>query len=59
MKTFANEMCRFICESLNDKTKQGFVLSTMSPRNFTDFQQYFRESFLIILFIKYFQIKFR
>ena len=44
MKTFANELCRFICESLSDKTKPGLVLSTMSPRRFTDFQWYFGES---------------
>jgi hypothetical protein len=43
MKTFANEMCRFICESKGNKTKQGLVLSTISPRDFTDFQWYFRE----------------
>ncbi len=43
MKTFANEMCRFICESLGDKTKQGLVLSTISVRNFADFQWYFGE----------------
>jgi hypothetical protein len=43
MKTFANEMCRFICESMDNNIKQGLVLSTMSPRSFTDFQWYFRE----------------
>jgi hypothetical protein len=43
MKTFANELCRFICESLGEKSKQGLVLSTMSPRQFTDYQWYFRE----------------
>ncbi len=59
MKTFANEMCRFISESLGDKTKQGLVLSTMSPRNFKDFQWYFRKSSLIISSTEYFLIKFR
>jgi hypothetical protein len=39
-KTFANEMCRLICESTSDNTKQAIVLSTMSPRIFTDFEWY-------------------
>jgi hypothetical protein len=43
MKTFANELCRFICESIGEGTKQGLVLSDMSLRHFTDFQWYFRE----------------
>ena len=43
MKTFANEMCRFICESVSDKIKEAIVLSTMSPRSFKDFQWYFRK----------------
>ncbi|CAF0873749.1 unnamed protein product [Adineta steineri] len=42
-KTFANEMCRLICESMSDKIKPAKVLSTMSPRIFTDFQWYFHE----------------
>jgi len=42
MKTFANELCRFICESLGEKTKEASVLSTMTARKFTDFQWYFR-----------------
>ncbi|CAF1212523.1 unnamed protein product [Rotaria sordida] len=41
MKTFANELCRFICESTGDTTKKALVLSTTSSRNFTDFQWYF------------------
>lgn len=43
MKTFANEMCRFICESLGEKTKQASVLSIMSTRNFSDFHWYFHD----------------
>ncbi len=43
MKTFANELCRFICESKGEETKQGLVLSNMPLRHFTDFQWYFRE----------------
>ena len=44
MKTFANELCRFICESLSDKVKLGLVLSNMAPRRFGDFQWYFGKS---------------
>lgn len=50
MKTFANELCRFICESLSNKTKPGLVLSTMSPRRFTDFQWYFGKSDFMYVF---------
>jgi len=42
-KTFANEMCRLICESTSNNTKHAIVLSTMSPRSFTDFEWYFGE----------------
>ncbi|CAF1455081.1 unnamed protein product [Rotaria sp. Silwood1] len=41
LRTFANELCRFICESTGDRTKTAVVLSTTLPRNFTNFQWYF------------------
>ena len=59
MKTFANEICRFICESLGERTKQGMVLSTMSPRSFTDFQWYFREYFSLLFSITSFEMSIR
>jgi hypothetical protein len=52
MKTFANEMCRFICETVGDKVKQAVVLSTMSSRSFSDFEWYFRKLLLMTSFIE-------
>ena len=45
MKTFANEICRFICESISDQIKQSSILSTIYPRFFTDFRWYFGKFF--------------
>ncbi|CAF3998029.1 unnamed protein product [Rotaria magnacalcarata] len=41
MKTFANELCRFICESVNTTTKKAIVFSAESPHYFADFRLYF------------------
>ncbi|UJR22440.1 hypothetical protein I4U23_025500 [Adineta vaga] len=42
-KSFVNELCRLICESVNVKTKQATVLSPISLRQFTDFHWYFHD----------------
>ncbi|CAF0767474.1 unnamed protein product [Adineta ricciae] len=42
-KSFVNELCRLICESVNQKTKQALVRSTISPRYFKNFQWYFHD----------------
>jgi hypothetical protein len=52
-------MCRFICESIDDKTKQAVVLSSMAPCNFKDFQWYFRELLSIVSCVDYSIIEFR
>jgi hypothetical protein len=41
MKTFANEMCRFICESIQADRKYTLMLSASIIRLFKDFQWYF------------------
>lgn len=41
MKTFANEICRFICESVSDQIKATTLFSAIPPRLFSDFQWYF------------------
>lgn len=45
MKTFANELCRFICESTTNMSKNGVILSMGSPRSFQDYRWYFRKYF--------------
>ena len=41
MKTFANEICRFICESVSDHIKPSTLLAPTGQRCFADFRRYF------------------